>query len=341
MKKNFKLKDIEKITGGKLDGGNPASTVSGVNTINEAGPEDITFLSNEKYKSDLDGCSAAAVIISSASDIESKIPQLKVKDPVQAFRKTVELVKGEIAHPVSGMSDKAIISPDADVQKGAAAGDNVKVEAGARIGAGTILYPGVYIGKDVQLGKNCLVYPNVSILRSVEIGNNVIIHAGTVIGSDGFGYSTEGGRHIKLPQVGKVIIADNVEIGANVSIDRGSPGDTWIGEGTKIDNLVQIAHNVKIGKRCLIVAQVGIAGSTEIEDYAVLAGQAGVVGHIKIGRGAQVGAQAGVTRDVEAGRQVSGYPATEHRKARKLNVLIRRLPELYKQVKDLNKSIKK
>ncbi|MDA3793493.1 MAG: UDP-3-O-(3-hydroxymyristoyl)glucosamine N-acyltransferase [Elusimicrobia bacterium] len=339
--KSYKLKDIVKITGGETVNCGGDTELTGVNTIQDAGKGDITFLANDKYKSNIAGCKAECVIVSDQSVIKTDAPLLKVKDPVKVFRKVVELIRGKIKHPISGISAKALLADGVVTGENVAIGDNVKVESGVSIGKGSILYPGVYVGEDVKIGKNCLLYPNVSVLRSVELGDNVIIHSGSVIGSDGFGYSTEDGRHIKMRQIGKVIIDDNVEIGANVAIDRGSPGNTQIGEGTKIDNLVQIAHNVKIGKRCLIVSQVGIAGSTEIEDYAVLAGQAGVVGHIKIGRAAQVGAQAGVTRNVKAGQKVSGYPATEHRVARKLNVLIRRLPDLYEQVKKLNKNSKK
>ncbi len=209
------------------------------------------------------------------------------------------------------------------------------------IGDRTVISAGTYVGDKAVIGKDGLIYPNVIVREEVIIGDNVIIHPGAVIGADGFGYATEKGKHHKIPQIGTVEIGNGVEIGANVTIDRATLGKTSIGEGTKIDNLVQIGHNVKIGKNCLIVSQVGISGSTVIGDNVTLAGQAGLVGHIAIGDNAIVGAQAGVTKSVPPNTAVSGYPAREHRIAQKIDAQLIRLPKLYEQIKKLRRDIVK
>jgi len=334
------LKEIADLTGGELVGAGRVY-ISGANTLEAATEGEITFLANPKYRKWMETTSASCVLIPSNLEINTRVSLVKVENPALAFSKVLEKLYGNKIHPLNGISDKAIISGSAEIAANAMIGDNCKIEEKAAIGEKSIIYPSVYIGKGVKIGKNCLVYPNVTIYDRVNIGDGVIIHSGSVIGSDGFGYVTQKGKHEKVPQVGGVIIEDNVEIGANVCVDRGTPGDTFIGSGTKIDNLVQIAHNVKIGRNCFICAQVGIAGSTVIEDYAVLAGQAGVVGHITIGSGAQVGAQAGVTRDVKPQQLVSGYPAMDHSQARRINALIRKLPKLFKDVEKIKKTSKK
>jgi UDP-3-O-[3-hydroxymyristoyl] glucosamine N-acyltransferase len=207
------------------------------------------------------------------------------------------------------------------------------------IGDRTVIHPGVYLGSGATIGEDTVIYPNVTIKASSVLGNSVIVHAGTVIGSDGFGFAPEGQVHRKIPQIGNVVIEDNVEIGANVCIDRATIGTTRICRGTKIDNLVQIGHNVVIGEDSIVVAQVGISGSTEVGRHVVLAGQAGIVGHIQIGDNAMVGAQAGVTRSIPAGERVSGYPAQKHTVSKRLNACLQRLPSLFRKVKELEKRI--
>jgi len=204
---------------------------------------------------------------------------------------------------------------------------------------GSVIYSGCYIGRNVCIGKNCLIYPHVTIRERVEIGNRVIIHSGAVIGSDGFGFAMVRGVQKKILQIGIVLIEDDVEIGANVTIDRARFDKTIIGQGTKVDNLVQIAHNVITGENCIIVAQAGISGSTVLGDGVILAGQAGLVGHIHIGDKAIIAAQAGVTKSVSPGIKVSGYPAKPHEIARRVNACVQNLPNLYKKIKALEDKI--
>ncbi len=332
------VKEIAKLTGGKLSVDSDA-IINGANTLEKAEEGEVTFLANPKYGKWLDKTNASCVLVSRNINTSIEIPVIEVDNPDSAFSMVLNKLYGEKKHPVKGVSDKAAVDDTAVVGKGVRIGDFTKIEAGVNIGDSTVVYPHVYMGENVSVGSNCVIYPGVSIMDSVKIANNVIIHSCSIIGSDGFGYSTINGKHVKVPQVGSVIIEDDVEIGSNVCVDRGSPGDTVIENGAKIDNLVQIAHNVRIGKNCFIISQVGIAGSTVVGDNAVLAGQAGVVGHITVGAGAQVGAQAGVTRDIEPGQLVSGYPAMNHRQAKRINALVRKLPKLFKEVERINRII--
>jgi UDP-3-O-[3-hydroxymyristoyl] glucosamine N-acyltransferase len=214
------------------------------------------------------------------------------------------------------------------------------LEERVTIGDGTAILAGTYIGRDADVGKSCLVYPNVTIREETRIGERVVIHSGSVIGADGFGFVREGDLYKKVPQIGNVEIGDDVEIGANVTIDRATTGTTLVGRGTKIDNLVQIGHNVRIGENCILVAQVGIGGSTELGSGVTLAGQAGATGHISIGDGATVAAQAGVTKSVPAGVTVSGYPAREHGIANRIYASSQKLPGLLKKVAELAERVK-
>ena len=225
-------------------------------------------------------------------------------------------------------------------------GNNVSIGACAVIdddvciGDDSIIYGGCYIGHETKIGKNCLLYPNVSVRERIDIGNRVIIHSGAVIGSDGFGFSMVRGIQQKIPQIGIVQIEDDVEIGANVSIDRARFDKTLIGKGTKIDNLVQIAHNVVTGENCIIVSQTGISGSSELGANVVLAGQAGVIGHVKIGDNAVVAARSGVTKSIPPGAKVWGFPTKPLDVAKKIHVCVQRLPDMYKKIKDLEEKIK-
>jgi UDP-3-O-[3-hydroxymyristoyl] glucosamine N-acyltransferase len=338
MKTRLSVKEIAEIINGEIVG-NPDAVIEGANTLENATEGEISFLANPKYSKWLDKTNASCVLVSLDISSDIDISMIKVENPDAAFSTILEKLYGDKDHPVSGISKDARIDKSAVLGNNVRVGDFAKIESGASIGENTVLYPNVYVGKDAVIGENCIIYPGVIVADGVNIGNNVIVHGCSVIGSDGFGYTTKNGKHYKVPQVGSVIIKDDVEIGSNVCIDRGCPGNTIIEEGTKIDNLVQIAHNVKIGKNCFIISQVGIAGSTVVEDYAVLAGQAGVVGHITIGTGAKVGAQAGVTHDIKPGQLVSGYPAMNHSQARRINALVRKLPKLFKEMERLKKIV--
>ncbi|MBI5694814.1 MAG: UDP-3-O-(3-hydroxymyristoyl)glucosamine N-acyltransferase [Nitrospirae bacterium] len=330
------LKELAGIVGGELDG-DGTLVVKGVAALKDAGPGDITFLANPKYLRELGSTRASAVIAAPGVDV-GPLAAVRAKNPYFAFAKAVALFAPVKAHP-SGVMDGARVSPDARLGEGVTVYPNAFVEAGTVIGDGTVLYPGVYVGDGSSIGRGCTVYPNVVIREGVSIGDRVIIHGGTVIGADGFGYATEGGRHNKIPQIGGVVIEDDVELGANVTVDRGALGNTVIKRGSKIDNLVMIAHNVVVGEDSIIVAQVGVSGSTELGRNVVLAGQVGLVGHIKVGDGVMVGAKSGVSSDLAAGQAYSGIPAIPHKDWLKVQAVLPRLPELRKLVKDLEKRL--
>jgi UDP-3-O-[3-hydroxymyristoyl] glucosamine N-acyltransferase len=264
-------------------------------------------------------------------------PQIRVKNPLYAFAQLLQLFTANPPH-FSGISEKAFVSHRAIIGRDVSIYPYTYVSDDVVIGDKTIIYPGVFIGDETTIGDECVLYPNVTIRERVKIGSKVIIHPGSVIGSDGFGYVSEGGRHHKIPQIGGVIVGDNVEIGANVTVDRATTGNTVIGSGTKIDNLVQIAHNVRIGENSIIVAQVGIAGSSEIGNFVVLGGQVGIPDHVRISDGTMVGAQSGVVGDLTKG-VYSGSPAIAHRDWLKASVLFARLPELNKKVKELEEKL--
>jgi UDP-3-O-[3-hydroxymyristoyl] glucosamine N-acyltransferase len=327
------LKELSSIVGGEVSG-DGSVMIGGVAGIKEASPGDITFLANPRYRKFMESTRASAVIAPPGTSGSGR-PLLLSENPYLSFVKAVEFfVPNKNSYP-------SVIHPSAVIDEGASIGDDVGVgacaviEEGARIGTGTVVLAGTFVGRNASIGKDCLIYPNVTIREEVKIGDRVIIHSGSVIGSDGFGFAKDGEVYRKIPQIGNVVLEDDVEIGANVTIDRATTGTTFVGKGTKVDNLVQIAHNVVIRENCILVAQVGIGGTTEIGKGATLAGQAGAVGHIKIGDGAVVAAQAGVTKSVPANTMVSGYPAREHGQAKKIYASFQKLPDLIKRVADL------
>jgi UDP-3-O-[3-hydroxymyristoyl] glucosamine N-acyltransferase len=277
---------------------------------------------------------ASAIITSREIEKKNK-PIIRTDNPSLAFAKIISLFSPQEEIKPKGIHPTAIVAKSAKLGANVALGAYTVIEEGVSIGEGSAIFPHVYIGKNTQLGSENLIYPNVTIRENTVIGNRVIIHSGTVIGSDGFGYVELEGRHEKIPQLGKVVIEDDVEIGACVTIDRARFDKTLIAKGTKIDNLVQIAHNVQVGENSIIIAQAGISGSTEIGKNVIIAGQAGLVGHIKIGDKAIIGAQAGVTKSVPAKVMVSGYPARPHLQAMRLSAALEKLPAL---LQDLQKS---
>jgi len=332
------LGEIARLIGAEI-AGEPATIITGVSGIKEAKKGDLTFLANPKYSALLNSTNASAVIVS--KDVTTgPTALLRCDNPSAAFTRAIDLLmKVNVKHP-QGIHERATVSKSVTVGKNVAIGANSVIEDGAVIGDDTIIYPNSYVGYEAKVGKGCLIYPNVTVRERVEVGDNVIIHSGTVIGSDGFGFLTVDGKHEKIPQMGTVIIENDVEIGANVTIDRARFDKTLIGQGTKIDNLVQIAHNVIIGKHCIIVAQVGISGSTVLGDYVTLAGQVGVAGHLTIGEKTIVMAQSGVSKSIPSNSIVFGSPAKPVDEAKKINALTNRLPHLNEKIQQIEEKIK-
>jgi UDP-3-O-[3-hydroxymyristoyl] glucosamine N-acyltransferase len=333
----MKLKEFSKIVKGIILG-NPEIEITGVSGIKDAKKGDITFISYPKFLKDLRGSNASCVMVKEPLE-GITITQLKVLNPYYAFAKAIECFypKSSFEPHVSNLariSDKAVIGKNVSIFPFAYISDDVS------IGNETVILPSVFIGKDTKIGSQCLIYPNVVIRENVQIGNRVIIHAGTVIGSDGFGYVFENGAHYKIPQVGGVVIEDDVEIGSNVSIDRATIGNTIIGKDTKIDNLVQVAHNVKIGENSLIVAQVAIGGSSEIGNFVTIAGQVGIADHTTIESKTLIGAKSGLAGHITKGAY-SGSPAIPHKNWLRSQALFAKLPEIYRKFKELEERLNK
>ncbi len=317
--------------------GDPGIKVAGVAGIDTATEHDITYLADRRYRSLLSTTQAACVVI--ARDVEDvQRPVIRVDDPQLAFVKILELFAPQDRRQ-PGVHSLACIESDVRLKPGVTISAFVYVGSGTRIGRNTYLGPHVSIGENVVIGKESRLEAGVVIGEGIRIGDRVRIHSGAVVGSDGFGYLQRDNRHLKIPQLGTVVVEDDVEIGANSAIDRATTGETRIGRGTKIDNLVHIGHNVCIGENSLIVAQVGIGGSTSIGSNVVLAGQAGLVDHLVIGDGCIVGAQAGVTKSFPPGTTISGYPARPHHKAQRAYAALQKLPELLRRVERLEAAL--
>ncbi len=320
--------------------GDGKKSISAVAPIESAGENDVTFATNSTHTAKLASSNAAAAIVQKRIEGAS-IAQLIVKDVNGALIKSLNIFAPKLNVPAKGIDPSATIAEDAQIGADVSIGPGVLIDSGVKIGENTIIAAGCKIGQNSKIGKNCRIDSNAVIYYNCTIGNNVIIQANTTIGSTGFGYAFINGEHKLIPHNGGVVIEDCVEIGANCCVDRAKFGNTIIGAGTKIDNLVQIAHNVKIGKCCLIVAQVGIAGSCTIGNGAVLGGQAGMVDNIEIGDGAMIGARSGVNRNISAGQKVVGTPATEVKSALKIIGLTQRLPKLFEQLRQLGERVDK
>jgi len=317
--------------------GDGAVEIRDIKGLDEAGEGDLTFLANPKYRKKIATTAASAILVSVPVEGTGK-NFIVVKDPYAALARLLALYYPE-EPDFQGVSPEAFIHPAAAVAEGATVYPGAYVGKGARIGRNTVLYPGVHIGAGAVVGEDSILYPNVTVYRRCLIGSRVILHAGVVVGSDGFGFANPGIENRKVPQVGIVQIDDDVEIQANTTIDRGTLGRTWIQRGTKIDNLVQIAHNVVIGENSIIVAQVGISGSTRLGKRVIIGGQAGLVGHLQIGDNVMIAAQAGINKDIPASRIMSGSPAIAHQDWLRLNAHIMRLPETHKALTELRKKV--
>ncbi len=330
------LKELAELIGGTVVGDGDAE-IHRVAGIDSAKPGEITFLSNPKYLPLLKTTQASAVMVTPGVEAPG-VSLLVCPNPYLAFAKVLTAL--HVAKPeYRGIMEGASVDPEAKIADGVTIYPGCVVGKNVSIGSGTTLYPGVLLYDNVSVGEDCLIHAGVVVREGCRLGNRVIVQPKAVIGSDGFGFAPDGSSYYKIPQVGIVVIEDDVEIGANSCLDRAALGETRIGRGTKVDNLVQIAHNVKIGPDNIIVAQVGIAGSTEIGKHCTLGGQVGVAGHIKVGDNTMVGAQSGISGNMPGGEVVSGTPAIPHRDWLKAATSFSKLPEMRKEIKKLKKQV--
>jgi UDP-3-O-[3-hydroxymyristoyl] glucosamine N-acyltransferase len=336
------LSELAQHVGGRIIG-DDRILIHKVAPIEEAGPGEITFLANSRYTAFLASCEASAVIVGpglvAESPTEYRTAYLEASDPYVAFAKILRLFNPPARYGQE-ISGQAVIDPTAELAVDVTAFPYVFVSKGVHVGTRTVLHPGVFLGEDVQIGQDCVLHPNVVVYDGCRIGNRVILHAGVVIGSDGFGYAGEGDQRFKIPQVGIVEVEDDVEIGANSTIDRATLGRTVIRSGCKIDNLVQIAHNVVVGENSVIAAQAGIAGSTHIGKGVMLGGRVGIINHLTIADGAKIGPGSGILRSVPPGAiRSSGLDAAPHREWLKVITLLPQLPKLWSTVRHLEKKV--
>jgi len=337
----MKLSEVAERIGGKLEGSGEEE-IRGIAGIQEATSGEISFIANPRYAPQAAQTKASAVIVSEKFDQPCPAVLVRVKNPDAAFAGAAALFYTPPPLPEFGVHPSAVVAGDVELGKEVRIGAHCVIEADVRIGDGTIIFPQCYIGHQSRIGKNSRLYSQVSLRESATVGDRTIIHNGAVIGSDGFGYSVNSqGVRTKIPQIGTVVIGDDVEIGANVTIDRARFGRTVIGNGVKIDNLVQIAHNVEIGDHAVIVAQVGISGSTTVGSRAILAGQAGLAGHLTVGAGAIVGPRSAVPKDIPDGEYVMGTPAMPVAKMKRTHASLMLLPRLKERFTELEKKVKK
>ncbi|MCX7990960.1 MAG: UDP-3-O-(3-hydroxymyristoyl)glucosamine N-acyltransferase [Proteobacteria bacterium] len=333
----IKLSLIAKEAGGYLIGED--CNILRVASVSEAGEGDITFLFSKKYLEYALKSKASAFIVTEETKIEGK-PQIVVKNPALAQARVLRMFHQEKKEKPC-ISEKAVISKEAVIAENVTIMDFAYISSGVTIGANTVIYPFVYVGEDVKIGKNVKIFPHSVILDSTEIGDDTIIQPGAVLGADGFGYAFNGISYEKIPQVGKVIIGKSVEIGANTTIDRATLDTTEIKDGTKIDNLVMIAHNVKIGENTVIAGQSGVAGSSSVGNYVVMGGQVGVADHIKIGNRVMIGGRSGIMSNIDDDKKIAGIPARDYKEWLRITAYIDRLPEMKKTIDQILKRLEK
>lgn len=334
---SVRASQVAALVGGRLDG--PDLDLSSLAGIKEAKPGDLTFLVNPRYAKYLETTKASAVIVPEGTAACGRT-MIVCGNPYLAWAKVIAYYAESIREKTEpGIHQTALVDPAARIDPAAAIGAYAVIEKGVEVGAGTVVMPLCYVGPKTKIGKNCLIYPNVAIRENCAVGDRVIIHCGCVVGGDGFGYAQDGARHFKIPQIGTVVLEDDVELGCACTIDRGVFGPTTIRRGTKLDNQVQVAHNVTVGEDTLLISQSAIAGSTTVGDRVVMSGQVGVHGHIRIGNDVKIGAQAGITKSVPDGMNVSGYPALEHMKARRREAAAMMLPEYIRKINRMEKRI--
>ncbi len=333
---HFTAAEIARELQGEVQG-DGSTVLTGFAPADRARLGDLTFAENETFFQRAEASAASAILVSGEFTSQRKA-LIRVNNARLAFAQVLPLFFPEPTFS-PGIDATAIVASTAWVDPTAYLGPYCVVGEHARIGARAVLQGGSQVGLNSQLGEDVVIFPNVTIYPRTQIGNRVRIHSGSVIGADGFGYVLDQGRHRKVPQAGNVIIGDDVEIGANVTVDRGTLGSTVIGRGTKIDNLVQLGHNVVIGEHSLLVAQVGVAGSSKLGNYVTLGGQVGIAGHLKIGNHAMVAAQAGVMHDIKDGERQLGSPSVEDRQAKRQIIALRQLPDLMRRVRELEKEL--
>lgn len=335
------LSDLTQLVGGNLLSGSPDLEITGFASLKDAVPGDLSFFSDNRYGDRLLKTKAAAVLVTEGvKDLPPHVACIAVADPSRSFEQVVETYGFQPEPFVAGVHPSAVIDPSVKFDPTRVSiGANAVIEAGAELGAGVEIGGCSFIGRNVRIGQGTKLFANVTVQAECSLGSNVILHSGVVIGADGFGYEFHQGRHRKIRQSGVVQIDDDVEIGANTTIDRARFGRTWIGQGTKIDNLVQIAHNVVVGKHCIIVGCSAIAGSTVIGDYVVIAAQVGIVGHLNIGSQVTLGARAGVISDIPPGGKYLGFPALPAGEEKRRMAVSVRLPQLDSRVKALEKKM--
>jgi UDP-3-O-[3-hydroxymyristoyl] glucosamine N-acyltransferase len=333
------VRELAAHVGGEVVG-DPDRMISSVSGLAEAGPDELSFFGNARYRRELERTKAGAVLVSEPLPAREGTSWIRVDQPHLAFARISQLFH-PFAAPNRGVSPRAQVHPEARVHESASVMGLATVERGASIGARTVVFPGAYVGEGARVGADCVLYPNVTVRERCVLGDRVILQPGCVIGSDGFGFAFDaaGPAHVKVPQAGIVRVEDDVELGANTCVDRATFGETVVGRGSKIDNLVQLAHNVKVGPLSIVCAQAGVSGSTELGHGVVLAGQVGVVGHIKLGNLVKVGAGSGVAHDVDDGQTVSGAPAMPHREWLRAMVALKQLPDLLSEVRALRKRV--
>ncbi len=338
---SFSLGTIADHLGVQLDGDARSRAIAGLNTLNDAGPDDLSYLGDAKYVSQLATTRAAAVLVSRklGDDLSFRGELLLVDDASIAINRVLELMAPPIPRPAAGVDPMARVADSAVLGNNVAIGPTAVVGERVTIGHNTIIHAGVILADDVTIGEQCELFPNVVIRERCVIGHRVIIHANSVLGTDGFGYRFDGRQHVKAVHIGTVVIEDDVEIGSCTTIDRGKFAETRIGAGTKIDNQVQIAHNVRMGRLCILCANAGVAGSTIMGDGVMLGGGAGLKDHITVGSRTLVGGYSGVMTDVAAGTTMVGNPAVPQRQFMREQASVRKLPELIKELRALQQRV--
>ena len=332
----MRASEIASVLGGQLEGDD--TDLCRVASLSQAGPDDLSFLSSGRYSDQMEQTKAGAVVVAEDYDGPKAVALIRVEAPYAALRRAIELLyPPEELTP--GIHPSALVDPEAALGDGVAVGPYAVIEGGAEVGQGSAVGPGVYIGRDVQIGENCRLHAGAIVYANSILGDRVEVMANAVVGCDGFGHSLEDGRFIKIPHVGIAVLEDDVLVGSCTTIARGTFGETRILAGTKLDNLVMVAHNCVIGPHSAVAAQSGFAGSTIVGEGVQIGGQAGFAGHLSVGDGAIIAAQSGVTKDVQKGMYVFGYPARPGKEAWSQLAALARLPELRRRVKDLERRL--